>query len=179
MLPVLTRISNPIAFASYFLFRRLSIILPIYQLRRFSILFPIYLLVIFAQLGPTFHAPALVIRALVSAANCSTMAWFCIKTSLFYAEGVDRPWGKLLTAAMQEIMVNKSSACAGYFSSTPMPILALFQPDDVDITIDASSSGGSNNFDGVHEQPNTQLLPTSHKPPTKKQKISKKKVPKP
>jgi hypothetical protein len=85
------------------------------------------------------------------------------------------PGGELSTAAMQEVVAIKSSACAGNFSPTPMPIPVPFQHDDVDMngspfTIDAPSSGGSNNLDGFHKQSYTQLLPTSHELPMKKQK---------
>jgi hypothetical protein len=183
VLPIPARISFPIAFASYFMFRLLLIILPIYQLWQFSILFSIYLLVIFAQLGPMFHALVLVIRAHVSAANCSTMALasgFASKRPSFKQKVLMITLGgELSTAAMQKVVANKSSVCVGDFSPTSMPIPAPFQLEDVDINgspfiIDAPSSDGSNNFDGFHEQSDTQLLPTSHEPPTKKQKFLKK-----
>jgi hypothetical protein len=84
------------------------------------------------------------------------------------------PGGELSTAARQEVVQISSTASAPIFSPTPPHVPAPFEADALDINVvDASSSGGSNNFDGFHEQSDTQLLPTSHEPPTKKQKFPK------
>ena len=79
---------------------------------------------------------------------------------------------------MQEVVQFSSTASATIFSPTPLHIHALFEADALDIsgspfTVDAPSSGGSNNFDGFYEQSDTQLLPTSHEPPINKRKFPK------
>jgi hypothetical protein len=88
------------------------------------------------------------------------------------------PGGELSTAAMQEVVHISSTASATIFSPTPLHVPAPFEANALDIsgspfTVDAPSSGGSNSLDGFHEQSDTQLLPTSHEPPTKKRKIPK------
>jgi hypothetical protein len=88
------------------------------------------------------------------------------------------PKGELSTAAMQEVVHISSTVSATIFSPTPLHAPAPVEADALDIngtpfTVDAPSSGGSNNFHSFHEQSDTQLLPTSHEPPTKKPKISK------
>ena len=88
------------------------------------------------------------------------------------------PGGELSIAAMQEVVAMKSSTYVREISPTPLPQPTPFQPDDVDIhrfpfIINAPSSGGSSSFDGFYEQSYIQLLPTSHEPPMKKQRIPK------
>ena len=131
---------------------------------------------------PTSPAPALVMSVHVSAANCSTMAHASDsrKRPSFKQRVLIITHGRELSiAAMQKVVAMKSSTCAEENFPTSLPQPAPFQPDDVDIhvspfTIIAPSSGGSNNFDGFHEQLDTQLLPTSHEPPTNSQKNLKK-----
>jgi hypothetical protein len=79
---------------------------------------------------------------------------------------------------MQEVVHISSTVSATIFSPIPLHAPAPVEADALDIngtpfTVDAPSSGGSNNFHSFHEQSDTQLLPTSHEPPTKKPKISK------
>ena len=101
------------------------------------------------------------------------------KTFLLQAESVDdHPWRELSTAAMQEVVQISSTVFATIFSPTPLHVHAPFEADALDIsrspfTVDAPSSGGSNNFDGFHEQSDIQLLPTSREPTKKLKKFRK------
>ena len=83
------------------------------------------------------------------------------------------PGGELSTAIMHEVVQISSTASATIFSPTPLHVHAPFEADALDINgspfiVDVPSSGGSNSSDGLHEQSDTQLLPTSHEPSTKK-----------
>ena len=122
--------------------------------------------------------------------NCSECRWQLLyhgndtctwlwRTSLLQAKGVDdHPWGRITNCHNARGCPDLFNRVYNHFFPSPLHVPAPFEADALDIngflfTVDAPSSVGSNNFDSFHKQSDTQLLPTSHEPPTNKQKIPK------